>query len=453
MSNPPNIIYMHCDGAARFIGPYGFAVPTPNLSRFAEGGVLFRNAYSAAPTCSPSRAALLTGRAPHSNGMNGLQPHGHAFNDMDRALPRFLGRQGYTTVMDAPCCFIQFNYDRNIMPDLPRSAGAHGSERAVADAACRYLSEPDGDAPFFLNIGFGSPKGRNNLDLPGEMVTTDPDHIRPPARWPDTPGVREDWARQVDATRWVDARMGEVLDALEENGLADNTLVICTPDHGPAGPGMKSCLTEDGTGVFLLMRGPGGFSGGRIVEGLVSQVDIFPTLCDLLGLDRPAWLEGKSMLPLVHDESGSIRDEVFSELTYHWTYEPMRCVRTKRYRYVRRWYDRWDNDLANTMNCPAKRELADRGFYDGTPPREELYDLVIDPDERNNLIDDPGLAGVAEDLSGRLAKWMRRTDDPLLDGAVPLPPGGETNLPGDCWREGPAFPLGAEEWNPRLPVT
>src|SRR5947207_12788544 len=97
--------------------------------------------------------------------------------------------------------------------------------------------------------------------------------------------------------------IGAVLDAVYANGLADNTLVICTTDHGIAFPRMKGNLTDHGIGVMLIMRGPGGFTGGKVYDALVSHIDIFPTICDLLRIDRPRWLQGVSLLPLVQAEA------------------------------------------------------------------------------------------------------------------------------------------------------
>lgn len=450
-----NILYMHGDGAARFIQPYGYAVPTPHLQRLAEEGVLFRNAFSAAPTCSPSRAALLTGSSPHANGVNGLTPHGHTFSDPDQTLPHRLRALGYHTVMDAPPCFVQLDYDRWIIPanHAEMRGNLNGRTYAVADAACDFLQTYDGAAPFFLNVGFGPPKGRAEAHPPDGTSPTDPRFVRPPDCWPDTPAVRRDWARQIDATRLMDDAMGRVLGALEAGGWAANTLVICTPDHGPAGPAMKSCLTDAGQGVFLLMRGPDGFAGGKVIEPLVSQIDIVPTVFDLLGAPCPEHVEGVSLLPLVRGEVERVRDEVFGELTYHWAYKPVRTIRTERYRYVRRFYNDPNLDLANEMNTPAKQRLAALGAYVEPPPQEALYDLARDPHQVCNRIDETALAAVADDLRRRLDRWMRETKDPLLAGPVPLPAAGETNPPEDPWREGPQFPLTADAWNQRLQAT
>ena len=106
-------------------------------------------------------------------------------------------------------------------------------------------------------------------------------------------------AEYIDAARRLDWKMGKVFDALEKNNLAENTLVICTTDHGLAFPRMKCHVTDHGIGVMLIVRGPGGFDGGKVVDGLVSQIDLFPTICELAEIDSPNWLQGNSILPLI----------------------------------------------------------------------------------------------------------------------------------------------------------
>src|SRR5260370_9038296 len=130
--------------------------------------------------------------------------------------------------------------------------------------------------------------------------------------------------------------VGEVLYALNARGLADNTLVICTTDHGIAFPRMKVYLTDHGIGVMLILRGPGGFTGGQVFDALVSQIDIFPTICDLLEIHRPRWLQGPSLLPLMQGDVEQLHDAVFAEGPYHAAYEPMRAVRTQPRNSIRR---------------------------------------------------------------------------------------------------------------------
>ncbi|MHC4248873.1 MAG: sulfatase-like hydrolase/transferase, partial [Planctomycetota bacterium] len=189
------------------------------------------------------------------------------------------------------------------------------------------------EQPFFLTVGFVE----THRKFPEPAPEDDPDHTLPPAPLPDAPETRRDFAAFKASARAYDTGVGVVLDALAESGLEGNTLVILTTDHGIAFPRMKCNLQDSGIGVLLVMRGPGGFAGGKASDALVSHVDVFPTLCDLLEIDPPGWLEGRSLMPLVRggaaQVSEEVNDEIFSEVTYHAAYEPMRCVRTRRWKY------------------------------------------------------------------------------------------------------------------------
>jgi len=232
------------------------------------------------------------------------------------------------------------------------------------------------------------------------------------------------------SARILDEGMGAVLDALDAAGLADDTLVICTTDHGIAFPGMKCNLTDHGVGVMLIMRGPGGFAGGRVCDALVSHIDVFPTLCDLLDVARPGWLQGKSMMPLIRGEAEEVNEAIFSEVTYHAAYEPMRCVRTGRRKYIRRFDDRGRPVLPNCDDSPSKDVWLDHGWRERPLAQDELYDLLFDPNEARNVAADPAMADVLAEMRGRLERWMRDTDDPILEGLpVPAPAGALANDP------------------------
>jgi arylsulfatase A-like enzyme len=231
-----------------------------------------------------------------------------------------------------------------------------------------------------------------------------------------------------ESARSLDRGIGAVLDALDAEGLTENTLVICTTDHGLAFPGAKATLYDRGLGVMLILRGPGGFSGGKALDALVSHIDLFPTVCDLVGAERPSWLQGESLLPLVNGEAQEVRDAIFAEKTYHVAYEPERCVRTHRWKYIRRFDEEHPTPvLANIDDGPSKDVVLSNGWAERPVPTEQLYDLLHDPNEANNLADEPTLDGVLEELRGCLDTWMRETQDPLLDGPVPAPSGAELN--------------------------
>ncbi len=161
---------------------------------------------------------------------------------------------------------------------------------------------------------------------------------------------------------------------------------------------------------------------------MVSQVDVFPTICDLAGIPPPHWLQGRSMLPLLGG-AAAIRDEVFAEGTYHAAYEPQRAIRTRRWKYIRRFDDRQTPVVVNTDDGPAKDAWLAAGWAERSVPQEQLYDLVLDPAEGENLIDREELAPVARELGARLVRWMAETGDPLLEGPVAPPPGAEYNEP------------------------
>jgi N-sulfoglucosamine sulfohydrolase len=166
-----------------------------------------------------------------------------------------------------------------------------------------------------------------------------------------------------------------------------------------------------------------------VIDSLVSHIDLFPTICDLLQIDQPDWLQGRSILPLVRREADEIHDEIFAEGTYHAAYEPQRAIRTRRWKYVRRFGDRRTPVLVNTDDSPSKELWLRHGWRDRPVAPEHLYDLFFDPAELHNLIDDDSCGAVAGDLRYRLRRWMEETEDPLLDGPVPPAPGAEFNDP------------------------
>jgi N-sulfoglucosamine sulfohydrolase len=419
----PNIVLVHSHDTGRFVQPYGHPVPTPNIQRLADQGLLFRQAYAAAPTCSPSRAALMTGRWPHCNGMLGLAHRGFALDNPGQHWLHTLRAAGYWTAMVGEQHISadpeELGYDRVIDAD---TSHAH----VVAPAAVALLRDRPRQ-PFFLSVGFFE----THRDYFEPTSVRDALYSVPPANLPDSPITRRDMAAFKQSARALDHGVGAVLGALDEQGLADDTLVIFTTDHGLPFPGAKATLTDRGLGVLLIMRGPGGFHGGRVNDALVSQIDVFPTLCELLGIEPPDHLQGRSLMPAVRGEAREVNDEVYGELTYHAAYDPQRAIRTRRYKYVRRWGDRDLPVLPNIDDSPSKDLLLQHGLAEMPRPREELYDLLFDPNEAHNLIDSPDHADVVTVLRARLEEWMDETDDPLLEGFVPAPVAAEVNDP-DC---------------------
>ena len=419
--NRPNILYIHSHDTGRYVQPYGHSVPTPNIQRLAERGVLFRQAFCAAPTCSPSRASLVTGQFPHNCGMIGLAHRGFSLTDYGHHIVHTLRKAGYSSaligvqhVARAPATI---GYDQVVPTSSSRV-------EHVAPVAAEFLSSAVHE-PFFLAVGFSETHRVFHEPGPNE----DPRYCLPPKPLPDTPRTREDMTAFKASARVLDCGIGGVLDALEANGLADNTLVICTTDHGIAFPGIKCNLTDHGIGVMLIMQGPGGFADGQVCDAMVSHVDLFPTLCDLLGIESPSWLQGKSIMPLIRGEAKDIHDAIFAQVTYHAAYEPQRAVRTRRFKYIRRFEERSSPVLPNCDDSPSKDVWLEHGWGDRSPRSEQLYDLIFDPNEAHNLAGDPSMTQVLGKMRERLDRWMQETNDPLLHGPVPAPPNARVNDP------------------------
>jgi arylsulfatase A-like enzyme len=217
---PPNILYLHSHDTGRYIQPYGHDVPTPNLKKLASEGVLFRRAFDAAPTCSPSRAALLTGACPHSNGMLGLAHRGFSMNDYKQHILHTLRAQGYSSAL----------VGLQHIAGLPGTIGYDHVEEIqgnravnVGPAAARFLRDAP-KKPFFLDVGFF--ETHREFEAPGPAE--DARYCLPPATLPDMPQSRRDMAGFKASARVLDTAIGQVLEALASAGLAENTLVVYT---------------------------------------------------------------------------------------------------------------------------------------------------------------------------------------------------------------------------------
>lgn len=438
MLKKPNILYLHSHDTGRLIQPHGYAVPTPHVQQLATEGVLFRNAFAAAPTCSPSRACLLTGTSAHRNGMLGLAHRGFALNDYNDHLLHTLRKHGYectlTGIQHVAKDPLQIGYDRLIEPVNDYVHGVRGTEctvEKVAPHAEAFLKNAPAE-PFFLSVGF------HETHTVYHPPSDKEDQPLPPHPIPDTPETRAEMAAFSASARVLDDGIGRVLKALHASGLEENTLVICTTDHGPAFPGMKCTLTDRGLGVMLILRGPGGFSGGQVSDAMVSQLDIFPTLCEFLEIEAPDRLEGRSLLPLLGGQD-EIHEAIFSEINYHAAYEPQRAVRTQRWKYIRRFGERRRPVLCNVDDGLSKDLWVRSGWGDVVLPDEELYDLVFDPGECANLAGREETHEVLKEMRRRLHDWMQAGDDPLLGGHIPAPPGAELNDPASISHWEPTF--------------
>ena len=440
MDTPPNILYIHSHDTGRVVQPYGFQVPTPNIQLLADQGVLFREAFCAAPTCSGSRASLLTGLYCHNNGMLGLAHRGWKLNDYGQHWVHALRGAGYrSTLIGEQHISVDpgvIGYDEIVPVDSNHA-------EYVAPLTIEALRDASSE-PWFMSVGFFE----THRDFFAPTSVRDTLYSLPPSNLPDVPATRKDMAAFKASARSLDHGIGAVLHALHDFDLVENTLVLCTTDHGVAFPGAKATLFDRGIGVMMLMRGPGGFTGGKVFDTPVSHLDVYPTLCELAGVEAPDWLQGTSLMPLVRGEVERLHDAIFAETTYHAAYEPHRAIRTERWKYIRRFDDYPHPILANCDDSESKELLVEAGWGDRIVPEEQLYDLILDPTECANLVGDAAHAEVRDELRARLEDWMRETDDPLLEGPVASPPGAIVNeqwqlSPDDPPRSVTADPTGA----------
>ena len=414
------------------MGPYGYRTPTPHIDAFFKRGVSFQRAYSAAPTCSPSRAALLTGCFPHEVGMLGLAHRGFDF-DTDKHLARFLASHGFVTVlsgvqheagnyMDHAVDAEPLGYQVQLTGDTHRyeEADLVYWDGANADALCTWLLNHDPNEPFFASYGLHS----THRAFPKTIaLDIDVDASVPPPTILNLPESRDDFARYLTSAKFADDNIGRVISALDSAGLADDTIVILTTDHGAPFPFGKSTLYDAGTGVMLAMQVPGATYTGPY-DGLISHVDVFPTLCDLLGFPTPDHITGVSFADLFTHGHYAGDDAVFAEMNFHTSYEPARSVRTDRWKYIRYYDDTHQRyNLSNIDRSPLKPFYLERDFATLPKDAEQLFDTYYDPAERNNLIHSDAHAAIADHMRNLLRDHMERTHDPLLGGPIPIEPG------------------------------
>jgi len=427
------VIYIHTHDTGRFIEPYGYNIPTPNLMKMAQEGTLFRNAHCAAPTCTPSRTAMLLGMAPHSCGMFGLTNMGFRMEEYSRHIVSFLNEKGYDTALsgvhhefhskDAHTYKTVVNDIHDEKKNL-YNTGFDELDMDSAQKAAEYI-KTNIDKDYFLSVGFIN----THRPFPPHVDNVNPDYVMPPFPFPDTRETREDMAAYIKSAKTMDKCVGIVLDAIYEAGIEDDAVVFFTTDHGIAFPRMKCHLYDTGTGVSLIMMVPGNRRKGKACDALISQIDIFPTLCDYLGLGKPNWLQGRSIKPILDGSAEEINSEIFSEVTYHAAYEPMRAIRTQRYKLIKT-FDDYDRPVpSNTDDGISKELYAKWGYFEGKKDKEMLFDLYLDPVERVNLVGDIRYAEIYRDLSMRLEKWMKETDDPLLKGKIVAPKGARVCKP------------------------
>ena len=440
----PNVLFvMSDDHSAAHVGAYGNAdIKTPNLDAFSKEGMLFKRAYVAAPQCVPSRAALMTGRSPVAVQMTRfsapLSEEYKTWLELLRAQGYFTGVAGRTFHLDGSgnqppetkAVFDQHNlrtFERRL--NYAKQGNSLAQYREFLDLAK--------GKPFALQLCFSDP--HRVYDKNAIAVPHDPNKLKLPAHYPDTPGVRADFANYYDEIARFDGNFGEVLAELKARGLSDNTLVIFQGDNGAAQFRGKGTLYEYGLNVPLLVRWPGNVKAGSVSGELISGEDIAPTFLEACGLKPLKEMTGRSFVKLLRGETYEPRQYVFAERGAHGSGLPNgtspfdlgRVVIGKRYKliYNALWQLPYQPvDFAGQpfwkeleqMNKDGKLSpLHSRLLFAPTRPMFEMFDLEADPSEFTNLVDKPEHAALARELKGKLQEWMILERDYL---PLPIPP-------------------------------
>ncbi len=421
----PNVLFIILHDLGTQLGCYGDpSLRTTNVDGLAEEGVRFDNYFCTTPLCSPSRGSIMTGRHPHVNGLNGLAHRGFSLNPDERCLPELLTEAGYETLL------FGFQHETS---DPARLGYQWVSERQrpfrcdlVTPLVVDFLkgrASSGKQEPFFAMVGWSEV----HRDFKSEVYTPDdPADVHVPGYLPDTLEVREDIGDFHGLIHAADACVGKLLQALDETGLAENTWVIFTTDHGIAFPRAKSTLYDPGIRTACIMRWPAGFEGGKAYGNLLSNVDMLPSVLEAAGSPTPENVEGRSFLPMLTGGDYQERDRIYAEKTYHDIYDPMRAIRTERHKYIRSYEERpmlpLPTDIARSLSAKSLGPEAKQ-----VRPPEELYDLEHDPLEMNNLIGNPEYEEVYRRLRGELERWQKETNDPLLGGPMAPPEGARVD--------------------------
>jgi len=489
----PNLLFLFADDWGRYAsllaeidGPGGIndVVQTPNFDAIARRGVFFRNAHVSAPSCTPCRSALLTGRHFWQTGTGSIL-QGAVYDDSIPSFPPLLREAGYVVGYshkvwgpgrpnNAPYTKQEAFHRRggaiNQFSQAVTKMVAEGTAREPAKQKILdrvrgnfrdLLDARPADTPFCYWFG---PTNVHRKWIKGSgkaLWGIDPDALKGkmPAFLPDVPEVRQDLADYFGEIAAWDAAIGVLLDELDQAGLTDNTLIVISGDHGAPGfPHGKCNLYDFGTGVCLSITGPG-VHGGRVVDDMVSLIDLPPTFLEAAGLTPPATMTGRSLWPILRSaQSGLVdpaRDCVYTGRERHvenaradLTPYPQRAIRTRDTVLVLNFQpDRWPlgdpyrlqegpeptvDELENNTRVtlpdedagPTKAWLVGarkterwRDHFDkvyGKRPRVELYDLQNDPDEMQNLADDPAHEAIRRQLQQRLLAELKRTGDPRL---------------------------------------
>lgn len=427
----PNILFCLADDQSYpHASAYGEPViQTPVFDRVAREGVLFTQAYCAAPSCTPSRSAILTGQDIWRLGQGG-----QLFGTLAAKHPV------YTDLLSDSDYFVGYS-DKGWAPGSVTAGGRRSNPAGQAYKSFQeFHADAPKDGPWCFWFGSRDPH-RGYRKGSGVQAGMDPSKVNVPDVFPDTPEVRSDICDYFLEIQRFDQQIGDMLKQIEQAGQLDNTLIVITSDNGMPFPRAKANLYDLGTRMPLAICWPKRIPGGRTVHDFVNLTDLAPTFLEAAEVDTPKEMRGRSLLKLLMSEqSGHVdadRDTVVTGRERHaWcridgTGYPARMIRTDNFLYIRNYApQRWpagtyrirtneghygDIDASPTKTVMMTQQDQRPRLFDlafGKRPPQELYDCRKDPYQMHNLAADPQYANTLQELSARLTEHLKATGDP-----------------------------------------
>jgi arylsulfatase A-like enzyme len=425
----PNILFALADDWSwPHAGVYGDkVVKTPVFDRVAREGVLFTHVFCASPSCTPSRAAMLTGQAIHR-----LEEGGNLWGTLPKRYPV------YPDILEAAGYFVGHMGKGWGPGTIEGTGGSRNPAGPSFKSFSEFLKTVPMGKPFCFWYGSRDPH-RPYVKDSGQKSGMDASQVVVPSFLPNTPEVRSDILDYYFAVQRYDHDVGEILRVLQEAGRLDNTIVVMTGDNGWPLPRAKANLYDAGTRQPLGVRWPARIKPGRTYDDFISLTDLAPTFLEAAGLKPLPEMTGRSFLDRLLDKPSPARDRVFLERERHANVRrgdlsyPCRALRTREFLYIRNFRpDRWPagdpekykavGDFGDVDASPSKEVILSRRndkeiarYFQlafAKRPAEELYDLGKDPGQLTNVADQPTYAKTKQALRTELERWMKETGDP-----------------------------------------
>ena len=445
----PNILFVLAEDHGAQFGAMGRTdVKTPRMDALTSSAALFRRAYVTYPVCSASKACIMTGLHGHSNGLinntNNFFKHAAQLTEAEKKSPPYLHtriRSAAPTLIEA---LVQNGYHTAVSGKLHVSPNERFPYHdfipkvPAKQALTGIIKRAAGKPWFFLHNSITSTH-RPFVNSEKQPISVDPTKVTLPPHLPDTPIIRRDWAEYLDGVQKADKQLGDVLDGLRDSGAESNTIIIYMGDHGPAYPHGKMTPFHLGLHIPLIIRLPG--AKPLISDELVSELDLLPTLLDLLGVRYDSPLHGKSLKPLLEAKGEATgHDFIFAEVSGRSLDKPRgmeeRAVLDATHHLILRsrldepkvinadlrdmkpWINRVYGELvrrkADFPDAFRMLQIMDPHALGGNPPLIELYDLQNDPGQLHNLAAEPAQKPHLDRLMSAFKKWHADTSDSLM---------------------------------------